>query len=150
MSYVTTDRELYNIELMVKLQKLFFNCEISGWGFMLISIKDHPAISWILSSKTMSVSLPQVQFEWSLLASFLSIMTAVKRMNGLTLFIQSFMIQTVYVRSIKCQNLFCFRSVHLMISTGKSSNQTINSQTFTCPAVKITKWNKSLIIRSCA
>ena len=45
MSYVTTDRELYNIELMVKLQKLFFNCEISGWGFMLISIKDHPAIS---------------------------------------------------------------------------------------------------------
>ena len=30
MSYVTTDRELYNIELMVKLQKLFFNCEISG------------------------------------------------------------------------------------------------------------------------
>ena len=45
MSYVTTNRELYNIELMVKLQKLVFNCEISGWGFMLISIKDHPAIS---------------------------------------------------------------------------------------------------------
>ena len=35
MSYVTTDRELYNIELMVKLQKLFLNCEISGWGFNL-------------------------------------------------------------------------------------------------------------------
>ena len=68
-----------------------------------------------------------------------SIMTAVKKMNGLTLFIQSFMIQTVYVRSIKCQNLFCFRSVHLMISTEKSSNHTINSQTFTCPPVKITK-----------
>ena len=63
MSYVTTDRELYNIELMVKLQKLFLNCEISGWGFMLISIKDHPAINCILSSKTMSVSLPQVQFK---------------------------------------------------------------------------------------
>ena len=45
ITYVTTDRELYNIELMVKLHKLFFNCEISGWGFMLISIKDHPAIS---------------------------------------------------------------------------------------------------------
>ena len=36
---------LYNIELMVELQKLFFNCEISGWGFMLISIKDQPVIS---------------------------------------------------------------------------------------------------------
>ena len=40
MSYVITERELYKIELMVKVQKLFFNCEICGWAFMLISIKD--------------------------------------------------------------------------------------------------------------
>ena len=89
----------------------------------------------------MSVSLPQVQFKWSLLASFFLLYDCSEKNEviWLALFIQSFMIQIVYVRSMKCQNLFCFISVHLMISTGKSSNHTIHSQTCTCPAVKITK-----------
>ena len=80
----------------------------------------------------------------------LSTMTAVKKMNGLTLFIQSFMIQTVYVRSIKCQNLFCFRSVHLMISTeGFKSHNTLTD--LYMPSSQDYKMKlKSLIIRFCA
>ena len=44
MSYVTTDKEQYNIELWLNHRSYIFSCEICGWGFMLISVKDQPVI----------------------------------------------------------------------------------------------------------